>query len=232
MNIDSAEYILSVTQDKMHNPDRGAGIAYLAWLCGPIGPHRLITKDFNPDPEFAFDNGVILGDLGTAPKNLLQHFFVATRLATEQKGAVERWKRLVDAGVHPALAFIGVYEQGSGGFNNSHSAMPGAFTDEWVINWANGTPVNLDKVWTEPGGRSISTDAAFGTIPRIISYDPPTYYETTYWNSVADRYPELVSNRIANSPWGESIDLGSRPSSEEDLITILKAEQERLGLES
>lgn len=169
-----AAYLLGMTpQARLKKGHREADIAYYAWLLGPESPYRSVVKDFNPDPEFALDYGIVVGDLDTAPVNVLYHFFIASRLIYENHlGPI--WHGFVKEGLHPVMAFLATYTVAMSGYGPSHCAFPlGGVKEQWLVNFANAAPVRLDGPWRKTH-RHDGADNTWGSLPEMCrrTYTP------------------------------------------------------------
>ena len=228
-------YLLTLTpQFRLIVENREADIEFYRWLLGPDSPYRSITKDFNPDPEFALDYGIVIGDLDSAPVNLIYHFMIATRFVYEYNlGAI--WWSFVKDGLHPAMAFMASYTPAIGGRSHSHSAFPGAVTSQWLKNFGNATPARID-------GPYLTHNFHFGadnTWGDLVSCDRVTYAPgETCWDEWSKDHPEALFQKsysytpsfARNPPPGPRKPIATRllPLDREAGLTILLAEQEKL----
>jgi hypothetical protein len=229
-------YLLTLTPQSRLSPEhREADIEFYRWLLGPDSPYRSITKDFNPDPEFALDYGIVIGDLDSAPVNLIYHFMIATRFVYEYNlGA--RWWSFVKDGLHPALAFMASYTPAMGGHSFSHSAFPGAVTSQWLKNFGNATPSRIDGPYLTHNYHC-GADSTWGD---LVGCDRVTYVPgETCWDEWGNNHPEALfqkSHSYAPSlawnkpPPGSRKPIATRllPLDRESGLTILLAEQEKL----
>ena len=229
-------YLLTLTpQYRLIPENREADIEFYRWLLGAESPYRSITKDFNPDPEFALDYGIAIGDLDTAPINLIYHFMIATRFVYEYHlGAI--WWSFVKAGLHPAMAFMATYTPEMGGESATHCAFPGKVTSEWLRNFGNGTPARIDGPYLTDSMHS-GADSTWG---QLVGYDPASYTPgKTCWDEWGKDYPgELFqksytyppSNSWKPQPPGPRKPIATHlmPLDRASGLTVLLAEQEKL----
>lgn len=192
---------------------RPAARAFFDWMFGPESPWRSITKDFNSDTDWCLKHGVIVGDLDTAPANLVYNFFICTRFPGEYALTCDWWYKLVQAGVKPWYAFylcaftnpVGLgYVGGHGGLR-----MPDP------VRLRDGTP--NPEVLTKPGGKTTPAAAVWDT-----GVDPPAPIFV------------VVSTGIVNT-WGPRKQITDTDQINPDFKVLVAAcikEQERIGTES
>jgi hypothetical protein len=229
-------YLLTLTpQCRLSPENREADIEFYRWLLGPGSPYRSITKDFNPDPEFALDHGIAIGDLGSAPVNLIYHFMIATRFVYESNlGA--RWWSFVKDGLHPALAFMASYTPAMGGYSSSHSAFPGSVSTQWLKNFGNATPARIDGPYLT-NNYHCGADSTWGD---LVGYDRVTFVPgETCWDEWGRDHPEALFQKsyiysrsftFLNKKPGPHKPIATRllPRDRASGLTILLAEQEKL----
>ena len=229
-------YLLTLTpQGRLSPKHREADIEFYRWLLGPESPYRSITKDFNPDPEFALDYGIVIGDLGTAPVNLIYHFMIATRFVYEYNlGAI--WWSFVKDGLHPAMAFMATYTPEMGGKLATHCAFPGKVTSTWLRNFGNGTPARIDGPYLTHDRHS-GADSTWG---ELVGYDQATFTPgRSCWDEWGKDWPEALFQKsytyAPSASWRpqppgprKPIATHLMPLDRASGITILLAEQEKL----
>jgi hypothetical protein len=229
-------YLLTLTpQARLIVENREADIEFYRWLLGPNSPYRSITKDFNPDPEFALDYGIVIGDLDTAPTNLIYHFMIATRFVYEYNlGPI--WWSFVKDGLHPAMAFMASYTPAMGGHSFNHSAFPGAVTTQWLKNFGNATPVRLEEPYLTCDYHA-GADSTWGDLVRR---DLATYTSgETCWDEWGKDWPEALFQKSyiyepklawREPPPGPQKPIATRllPLDRASGLTILLTEQEKL----
>lgn len=236
---DHTAYMASLTpQGRLIEANREADEAFFAWLLGPESPYRLVTKEFNPDPKFARDVGVAIGDLDTAPVNVLYGFFVASRFFSERPERSPAWFTYVKQGLHPALAWLATMTiEMEPDVYPGHSVWPMlGVSEEWLLNFANGTPARLDGPYVTTREHS-GVDRTWGT---LINYDAfgvptPTCWDT--WQASGRHSDQLFASRsYVQRPHGrwsapgpdDKTVLRYKPRNREAGIEILLAEQGRL----
>jgi len=230
------DYLLTLTpQSRLAYSHREADIEFYRWLLGPNSPYHSITKDFNPDPEFALDYGIVIGDLDTAPVNLIYHFMIATRFVYEYNLGATWWSFVKD-GLHPAMAFLASYTQEMGGRSSSHSAFPGVVTSQWLKNFGNATPARLDGPYRDHNHHG-GADSTWG---ELVGVDRVTFVQgETCWDEWGRNHPEALfkksysyapSRSWAEPPPGPRKPIATRllPLDRASGLTILLAEQEKL----
>ena len=144
-----------------HTADNGrpAARAFFDWMFGPESPWRSITKDFNTDTDWCLKHGVIVGDLDTAPANLVYNFFICTRFPGEYASTCDWWYSLVQAGVAPWYAFYLCAFQNTAGFG--YIGGHGGLEKPDPVRLRDGTP--NPEVLTKPGGKSTPAAAVWDT---------------------------------------------------------------------
>lgn len=149
-------------QQETADNGRPAARAFFDWMFGPESPWRSITKDFNADTDWCLKHGVVVGDLDTAPANLVYNFFICTRFPGEYAKTCDWWYSLVQAGVAPWYAFyLCAFNNPAGlGYVGGH----GGLSMPDPVRLRDGTP--NPKVLTKPGGESTPAAAVWNMGPK------------------------------------------------------------------
>lgn len=227
INITDAEFLFSITQNGRNNEaGHKLGVEWFRYILGPNSPWRVVTKDFNPDPQYAYDTAIIIGDLDTAPFNVLYHFMIATRFAWEYPNALNNWGKYRDMGLCDLFAWLMVYHPLGGQQPFGHCAMPNRPSRKWVENVMEGTPARLDAPWRVNGNHN-GANSTFGDEVGDGNGKP------NYFQELAAEYPDRTHMaRAPYSMWERNTGkLVPTFKSTDDLIWVLKQEQERYGLQ-
>ena len=192
---------------------RPAARAFFDWMFGPESPWRSITKDFNTDTDWCLKHGVIVGDLDTAPANLVYNFFICTRFPGEYASTCDWWYSLVQAGISPWYAFyLCAFNRAGGcGYVGGH----GGLEKPDPARLRDGTP--NPKVLTKPGGGSTPAAAVWNT----GSNPPPPIYLP------------VLHGRV--DPYGPRKKIDEHTQINHDFKVLVAAcikEQERIGTKS
>jgi len=229
--------------------DKEAAIRFYAWLFGPASPYRTIMPPL--DPEEVFEHGFVVGDLDKHPANLVYNMVIASRFAYEFQGQVSEWKRRVDLGVHPGLAYWSMFIPPSvNNPNCNHQAFDWRrVSEDYVKNLCNGTPANpsgpynthsvfpCNVVWGDKSAGGNTGNMCAGDVQLLDTWrDLYPEFHTEINQRVGDAHPSAWGRWDAKPEVAEAepkYELVPGPIKSMDaLMSILLKEQQRLGLEN
>lgn len=227
------EVFADVTKTTAFKSCPEAAEAFYKHFTGPESPFQLILKNYEGDP---FNTGYIIRDVGGLPGNLFYNFVITLRFPTEHTYGLPRWYEMVKAGVHPTLAYWAVYMAADDNPNPNHQSFDWRrVPEEYVANFVNGTPANLNGLYGETGGEVMPCNVVWGGVKdtsRGVSGDNviPRGDQTQYLKGLKARYPESFGTQEVRNIYSGVITRVPGVKTLEDLIKILLAEQDRLEL--
>ncbi len=170
--------------------------AWVKFLLSKQSPWRAVTGASPPitvkgklinSPRFVLKHGFILYNLDV-PANLMVNFLIASRAAYEHPKQIKWWKWLVDAGIHPAVAFFFC--------GQVHSRVSKRYTLNWTSyghwalnedgcdkdyfkNFCTGTVVRPSKLFSESTSYR-PCNKVWGTPDMVDRHDYAEYFDGAY----------------------------------------------------
>jgi len=166
---------------------RPAARAFFEWICGPESPWRSITKDFNSDIDFVIEHGFVIGDIDTAPPNLLYNFLIVSRFATEWAKYCDVWYQRVQAGVAPWYAlYLSTRGHNDDRYYGGHAALTARVSPLLLLKGPD--PKKLDKPGVMIGysGADIIWDGDY--TPPVEIWGPRPVTRTNTITGVTETY--------------------------------------------
>lgn len=207
---------IGLRQAQTADNSRPAARAFFEWICGPESPWRSITKDFNRDIDFVIEHGFVIGDIDTAPPNLLYNFLIVSRFATEWAKYCDVWYKRVQAGVAPWYAlYLSTLGHVDNKYYGGHAAFTARVSPLWLSKGPNpkklaspGTPIHYS-------GADIIWDGAY--TPPVEIWGPRQITRTNTMTGVSETYSDGHSDMNPDF---------------EALVAACIKEQERIGTAS
>ena len=220
------------TMFKMKNKQLATRLA--EWLIGDNSPWRELIK-LNPPIDvdgtvintlpFVLEHGYIFYNLNT-PANLLANWSIASRSEWEYATNVETMFTLVDAGVHPSIAYFFstvLFKDGDGwrysARDHGHWCLNFMGQDEnYITNFVTGTVVQPLAMYKDKQNY----------IPCNTVWGKGVSGDNTYHKFLTKEYFEQVQSKELKTEFGTR---KAKTMTTDELVGILKREAKRIGVQ-